>query len=103
MADGERLLKVMVEEELGLSLESQEHPLKQGAGAALGALVASVFMLGGLFITPLSPWVILPLLFLLSGALSTYYLRNRLLPGMVWHLAIAVIALGLPLLAWNLV
>ena len=103
MADGERLLKVMVEEELGLSLESQEHPLKQGAGAALGATLASLFMLGGLLLTPLSPWIILPLLFLLSGALSTYYLRNRLLPGMVWHLAIAVIALGLPLLAWNLV
>ena len=41
MADGERLLKVMVEEELGLSLQSQEHPLKQGAGSALGAFVAS--------------------------------------------------------------
>lgn len=103
MADGERLLKVMVEEELGLSLQSQEHPLKQGAGAAFGVFIAALLILGGLLLSPSSPWLTLPLLFLLSGALSTYYLRNRLLPGMVWHLAIGVIALGIPLLLWNLV
>lgn len=102
MADGERLLKVMVEEELGLSLQSQEHPIKQGLGAALGAFTSAIFFIAGLYFSSVSPWFILPLLFLIGGGLSTYYLRNRLLPGMVWHLALGVLALGIPLLAWNL-
>ena len=42
MADGDRLLKVMVEEELGLSLENVEHPLKQGLGAFIGVLAAGL-------------------------------------------------------------
>jgi len=103
MADGERLLKVMVEEELGLSLATQEHPLKQGIGAALGAFLASLLFLLGLWIAPsVAPWIILPLLLLAGGTLSTYFLKNPLLPGTVWHLALGVLALGIPLLAWNL-
>lgn len=45
MSDEERLLQIMVEEELGLSLETQEHPLKQGLGAALGVFAAALIML----------------------------------------------------------
>ncbi len=35
MADDNRLLRVMLEEELGLTLEAYEHPLKQAFGALL--------------------------------------------------------------------
>ena len=34
MADGDRLLRVMLEEELGFSLEVYDHPLKQALGFA---------------------------------------------------------------------
>jgi hypothetical protein len=102
MADGERLLRVMVEEELGLSLHSEEHPLKQGCGAALGVAVAAALVLGALFIHPLSPWITLPILFIASAALSASLLRNRPLPTIVWQLALAVLSLGIPFLAWNL-
>ena len=40
MSDGDLLLRVMLEEELGLSLEVHEHPLKQAFGAFLGSLLA---------------------------------------------------------------
>ncbi len=43
MADGDRLLKVMVEEELGLTLESQVHPLKQGLGAGFECYLPAFF------------------------------------------------------------
>ena len=39
MADDNRLLRVMLEEELGLTLETYEHPLKQAAGAGLGVII----------------------------------------------------------------
>ena len=47
MADDNRLLQIMLEEELGLSLEQYEHPLKQSAFALLGALISAVLCLIG--------------------------------------------------------
>ena len=38
MADDNRLLRVMLEEELGITLEAYEHPLKQAAGAFCGSV-----------------------------------------------------------------
>ena len=45
MADGDRALRVMLEEEMGFRLEENEHPLIQGLGAAAGALFAAVCLL----------------------------------------------------------
>ena len=50
MADDNRLLRVMLEEELGLTLETYEHPLKQATGAGLGVIVALLGALLGFFI-----------------------------------------------------
>src|SRR5215469_16783790 len=47
MADDNRLLQIMLEEELGLSLEQYEHPLKQSFFALLGALISTVLCLIG--------------------------------------------------------
>ncbi|MEC8307043.1 MAG: VIT1/CCC1 transporter family protein, partial [Chlamydiota bacterium] len=41
MADDQRLLQVMIEDELGLKLGCEEHPLRQGAGAACGVIMAA--------------------------------------------------------------
>jgi len=49
MADGDRLLRVMLEEELGFRLEENEHPLMQGLGAGLGALAASIVLISVYF------------------------------------------------------
>jgi len=46
MADGDRLLRVMLEEELGFRLEQNDHPLIQGLGAGLGVLLAATAAMG---------------------------------------------------------
>lgn len=97
MADGERLLKVMVEEELGLSLENMEHPLKQGLGAGIGTLLVSIFLI---FCSHFG-FIILSTGALFSNALASlilaYYARNRLIPAIVWNTALAVMAMGMTL------
>lgn len=52
MSDDHRLLQVMLEEELGLTLKAFEHPLKQAFGAFLGVLISSVIFGLGLWIWP---------------------------------------------------
>jgi len=95
MADGDRLLRVMVEEELGLSLEKIEHPLQQALGAACGTLVATGITLIGFWVFP--PWgtFIGALLAIgLAGAISAIYAQNRPIPAVVWTLGIAILAFG---------
>lgn len=95
MADGDRLLHVMVEEELGLSLEEIEHPLKQGLGAFVGTAIASFFCLLGLWLGSTigllaSAFIIIAIASIISAA----YLRNRWTPAIVWNVGIAVFAYG---------
>lgn len=95
MADGDRLLRVMVEEELGLSLESQEHPLKQGVGAAVGTLAAGLLILTGLFIA--FPYGLLAGAFLsiaISSSILAHYTNNRQIPAIVWNLAMTALSFG---------
>lgn len=48
MADDNKLLGVMLDEELGVSLESYEHPLKQALGAFVGVFLAGCIAMIGL-------------------------------------------------------
>lgn len=94
MADNDRLLKVMVEEELGLSLESNEHPLKQGLGAVLGVLISSAICLSMLLV-----WPSIGILFgaaiviALASAFSARLSRNKIVPAIVWNLGLATLVL----------
>ncbi len=95
MADGDRLLRVMVEEELGLTLETYEHPLKQALGAGLGVLAALVLCLMGLFLYP--PFgLLIGSLAGMSGAaaMAAYYERNLIIPAIVWNVGIGGLAFG---------
>lgn len=95
MADENRLLEVMVREELGLTLEHLEHPLKQSLAAGLGVVISSL-----IGITCFWLWNILGLsvaaLFILgiSGAIIAHYNGNKLIPGIVWSLGLGVLVLG---------
>jgi hypothetical protein len=95
MADDNRLLQVMLEEELGLTLEAYEHPLKQGSGAAVGVLFSAGFLL---FAEWASPTYGLPiaagLIIILAAVVATKLERNRLLPAIIWNLAVAIFAAG---------
>lgn len=50
MSDDHRLLSVMLEEELGLTIESREHPLQQALGAFIGSLASAILMTASLFL-----------------------------------------------------
>lgn len=95
MADGDRLLKVMIEEELGLSLEIYEHPLKQSLGAAIGVVAAT--LLGVSFFFALSSFGLFVSAAITIGsaaAVSAHFEKNRLIPAIVWNLGLAFFAGG---------
>ncbi|MDE3045707.1 MAG: VIT1/CCC1 transporter family protein [Verrucomicrobiota bacterium] len=95
MADDNRLLQVMLEEELGLSLETYEHPLKQATGAGVGVLTAIGATAVGFFYLP--SWGTLlcagVVIALAAGAVA-HLEKNRLTPAIVWNLAIGALAAG---------
>ncbi len=93
MADDNRLLRVMLEEELGLSLAVYEHPLKQAFGAALGTLFAGVLILASLFFLSYLGSVGTCLALVMIGAYSTAKIeRNQALPLVIWSLGIALLS-----------
>lgn len=94
MADGDRLLRVMVEEELGLKLESHEHPLKQACGAGLGVLLATLLVLVGYFIAPDHHGLVIGSLTAIAGAsiISAYYEQNKIIPAILWNSGLAILA-----------
>lgn len=95
MADGDRLLRVMVEEELGLSLESHEHPLKQAVGAAIGVLFASIFCLVGLLLYPPLGLLIAAFAALsAAAALAAWQERNRIVPAIIWNMGLGILSLS---------
>lgn len=95
MSDGDRLLKVMVEEELGLSLENVEHPLQQGFGSALGVILAASACLLGLWFFGNLGLLVLSLLSIgIAAILTASFARNRKIPAIVWNLAFGIVAYG---------
>jgi hypothetical protein len=95
MADGDRLLRVMLEEELGLSLESQEHPLKQGLGAGLGTFTAvALCALGYGFYGLYGMAICAVACVALSASVAAKFENNKVIPAAVWNVGIAILALG---------
>jgi vacuolar iron transporter family protein len=93
MADGDRLLRVMVEEELGLTLESHDHPLKQALGALWGVLITTGIILLFHWINPHYGLIIGALTGIIgSSALSANYEQNKIIPAIIWNVGLAVVA-----------
>ncbi|MDF2549679.1 MAG: putative rane protein [Chlamydiales bacterium] len=96
MADNDRLLKVMLEEELGYRLESYDHPLKYGLGAFLGSLLAGSLALFLLAFFGHSYALFFSIaLVALSGAISALYEKNHLVNAVIWVSAISLLASGM--------
>lgn len=93
MADGDRLLRVMLEEEMGFRLEENEHPLVQAAGAGIGACIGGLipaicfYFFGGM-------GLVMGALFAIAIAsfISAEFQRNRTIPAVVWSVAVALFA-----------
>jgi vacuolar iron transporter family protein len=95
MADDNRLLRVMLEEELGLTLEVYEHPLKQAFGAFCGASVGAALCLFGYWAFPLfGLFIIAGILITIASTLSAKLEQNHVWNQIVWNLAIAGVTAG---------
>jgi len=90
MADDNRLLEVMLTEELGLSLEAYEHPLKQASGAALGVAIAGALCLVAdhfwpLFGPPLSAALVIAFCAYRAASME----KRSVMPATLWNLSLA--------------
>lgn len=93
MADDNRLLQVMLEEELGLNLETYEHPLKQATGALVGVCGSAFIMSFGLFTLPSWGTIFCAgIIISLSAGTSAQLEKNKPLPSIIWNLAVAALA-----------
>ncbi len=96
MADDNRLLEVMLQEELGLTLSSYEHPLKQSFGAACGFLSAFILLtIGEVFGSFYGIFISGILVMLITGYLSAKLQNNDTTRSMVWNIATFLLAIGI--------
>lgn len=95
MADDNRLLQVMLEEELGLSLGYFEHPLKQCIGAFCGVILSSMITLSLTFLLNFKGMILASILMISFGAFfSARHLNNGKTKQIVWEIASSSLAIG---------
>ena len=88
MSDDNRLLQIMLEEELGLTLQIHEHPIKQACGAACGVLAAACAMILAFHLSPTyAPPIIGTILTICSSLITSHLEKNQKTPNLIWHLA----------------
>ncbi len=93
MSDDNRLLQVMLEEELGLTLGFFEHPLKQGVGAAVGVCIASTLAATGYFFHPIyGSLLMIAITIGISGGLAAKMEKNKVVNAVTWNLSICALA-----------
>jgi vacuolar iron transporter family protein len=94
MADDNRLLRIMLEEELGLALEAYEHPLKQSFGAAIGVAVAAALFTAGYYFLPAGPLFATAITMVAAALVAAKLERNRRIEAAIWNLSVAAFAIG---------
>ncbi len=95
MADQDRLLKVMLEEEMGLTLEAHEHPLQQAFGAVIGSLIAVGFCSLAYFLFPrFGMWIAAFILLTTASVVSARHEKNNITAAVIWNLSIASLGVG---------
>lgn len=95
MADDNRLLKVMLEEELGLRLGSCEHPLKMAVASGLASFLSSIFILTFYFFGKDFSLILGGLLVIgFCSLVAAKFEKNEPLSTLIWNLSIATGVLG---------
>lgn len=94
MADDNRLLQVMLEEEMGLQLESFEHPLKQASGALIASIITAIVSLLSAYCFGLAGLLTTTFIFTaLSGFISAKTEKNPIISTIVWHVSSVFLAI----------
>jgi hypothetical protein len=93
-ADDNRLLKVMLEEEMGLTLEVYEHPIKQCLGAFVGVIVSTSLVLLGFMQGQMGGIGAVALVVTIAAYLIARAQRNEVMTTIVWNLALVAFGLG---------
>ncbi|MEM7175771.1 MAG: VIT1/CCC1 transporter family protein [Chlamydiota bacterium] len=95
MADDNRLLQIMLEEELGLRLESYEHPLQQAGAAGVGVLIAAAVGIGAFYLgSMIALTCSLAVVFIAATWLLTKRQGNQITRSVIWSAAIGTLALS---------
>jgi VIT1/CCC1 family predicted Fe2+/Mn2+ transporter len=95
MKDDNRLLQEMLEEELGLSLENFEHPLKQAFGAFLGVVTSILLViLCSFYIANLGTFIASMLVIFTVSYIEAKFQKNDVLSSIVWNVANGFFALS---------
>ena len=93
-SDDNRLLQIMLEEEMGLTLEVYEHPLKQASGAGIGVISSSALVLLASFGDFWGIVAMVGAITIASTWIMAHLQKNRLLESIIWSLAIVIFGLG---------
>lgn len=94
-ADDNRLLEVMLTEELGIPLESYDHPLQQGCAAAVAGFIACIIIAVARWINPLlGPFFISLLIIAASSFWFAKIQKNNWLQAVIWSLALFSLIVG---------
>ena len=93
MADENRLLTVMLEEELGLRLEEYEHPLKQGLGAFLGVVLALIPLFIATYFSNIVFFITVFVLFLVATTISVLPQKRSFVSFNTWSISLGFLVL----------
>lgn len=92
MADQDRLLRVMLQEEMGYRLEESSHPIVQGIWAFFGVVCASIIFLPLSLILPFFVFIGSSLLVMSLGNVWIAFLeKNEKIPAFFWAFVTGVL------------
>jgi vacuolar iron transporter family protein len=95
MAEDNRLLWLMLEEELGLSLENYDHPLRQALWVGCGVFLSAVMFIGGYLFSFWGSCVVAAIIVFITAFIITKEQKNRVLEGSVWTISSAACVAGI--------
>jgi VIT1/CCC1 family predicted Fe2+/Mn2+ transporter len=96
MADQDRLLRVMLQEEMGFRIEEHPHPLIQGLMASLGVLFSMIVLIPLVFGLSVEVVLFSSALFVgVVGGVVALLEKNDVIPAIVWNGTLAAVTLVL--------
>ncbi|NGX28998.1 MAG: hypothetical protein K940chlam1_01190 [Candidatus Anoxychlamydiales bacterium] len=95
ISDDNTLLRAMLQEEMGLSLGSYIHPIKQTLGSALGMIYAALVFTIFYFVFPINYnfFIAGGFTIITSSIISAKYERTKISKEIIWDLAISFVVI----------